>query len=512
MNSPYFNNSDLWWAHTITSSYAAVALNMNANNASLTVEQAKIFKEINPKFKFLVTNAQPLLLRSCPALVLGASEYVRPADVAAVALRTSVAALTVTVHLATAMPPQVYQNAELGPLTHEATRTIAAHPGWWARTDDGVPIKTNQGYELNHTVPEVRKWCNGYPVQVFGTAVKELLDGLFYDGMGYNPGRYAGVSRARHDAWFEGKMKLADEARALYGGMNGGEVWGNGAVGVTAGYNNYTYKGKPVGWHTSLDHLDTGFLEGAGGYWYENRTTGEWIPDFFEAFLQGVIAASTGGKTVVLHFSPGPAFPPIVHVRRPQCAAHRRALPRMRSCLSNAVPRAVPEKPEPGLQSLPRAGLAWELARHHRLGELLHRGRCPQGRRRLPRADVSALPDRRQRARVPPVRLVLRGAGREHSVPRWRAVWDAFLVVPRIFKAPRRPERPSHQKWPRLDARVCPRVRPRRRARTHRIDYHLALKGAAQNWEAPPHTLARIFDALVALCAPRSTIHRSTTL
>lgn len=47
-----------------------------------------------------------------------------------------------------------------------------------------------------------------------------------------------------------------------------------------------------------MDHLDAGFLEGAGGYWYENTTTGDWIPDFFEAFLEGVIAASTGGKTV----------------------------------------------------------------------------------------------------------------------------------------------------------------------------------------------------------------------
>ena len=55
------------------------------------------------------------------------------------------------------------------------------------------------------------------------------------------------------------------QARALYGGLNGGEVWGNGAVGDTAIYNNFTYKGKPVSWRTSLDHLDTGFLEGAGG-------------------------------------------------------------------------------------------------------------------------------------------------------------------------------------------------------------------------------------------------------
>ena len=130
--------------------------------------------------------------------------------------------------------------------------------------------------------------------------------------MGYNPNRFHDVNLARHDAWFAGKMQMADEARALYGGMNGGEVWGNGAVGVTGRYHNFTYQGKLVSWHTAMDHLDTGFLEGAGGYWYENSTTGEWIPEFFEAFLEGVISASAGGKTIVLHFSPGPAFPPII--------------------------------------------------------------------------------------------------------------------------------------------------------------------------------------------------------
>eukprot|EP01047_Picozoa_sp_COSAG01_P096218 COSAG01_NODE_26761_length_704_cov_0.803306_1_plen_181_part_10 len=180
---------------------------------------------------------------------------------------------------------------------------IASHPEWWARTDAGVPLRTKQGYELNHSVPAVRSFYNHYPLEVFGADAKGLLDGLFNDGMGYNPGRFKGVSLARHDAWFEGKMKLADEARALYGGLNGGEVWGNGAVGVTARYHNFTYQNKLVSWHTSLDHLDTGFLEGAGGYWYEDQTTGEWIPEFFEAFLEGVIAASTGGKTIVLHFS-----------------------------------------------------------------------------------------------------------------------------------------------------------------------------------------------------------------
>ena len=47
--------------------------------------------------------------------------------------------------------------------------------------------------------------------------------------------------------------------------------------------------------------------------WYMNTTTGEWLPDFFNTFLEGVINASTAGKTVVLHFNPGPSFPPFIN-------------------------------------------------------------------------------------------------------------------------------------------------------------------------------------------------------
>jgi hypothetical protein len=53
---------------------------------------------------------------------------------------------------------------------------------------------------------EVRKWFISYSIHVFGTDAKELRDGQFYDGMGYNPNRFAGVSLPRHDAWYEGKM------------------------------------------------------------------------------------------------------------------------------------------------------------------------------------------------------------------------------------------------------------------------------------------------------------------
>lgn len=54
----------------------------------------------------------------------------------------------------------IYQNAELGPLTQDATATINAHPEWWCRDDDGTPLKTTQGYFLNHTLADVRAWYN----------------------------------------------------------------------------------------------------------------------------------------------------------------------------------------------------------------------------------------------------------------------------------------------------------------------------------------------------------------
>eukprot|EP00039_Didymoeca_costata_P020874 m.342719 g.342719 ORF g.342719 m.342719 type:complete len:439 (-) comp21751_c0_seq1:144-1460(-) len=263
INSPYFNNSDLWWATTIVSSYSAVALNFNSADPSETVQQAKILKSIaasmNREFKFLI-----------------------------------------------------YENSELGPLTQEATNTINANPSWWVRDDNGIPLGSKQGYYLNHTLPEVRSFYNNYPLQVFGADAKDLLDGIFNDGMGYNPDRFPRTNLSRHDEWFQGKMTLADEARAIYGKLNGGEVWGNGALGVTGRYHNYTYNGSLVSWKTALDHLDTGFLEGAGCFWYEDPNTGEWIPDFFETFLEGVINASTAGKTVILHFSPGPSNSPLL--------------------------------------------------------------------------------------------------------------------------------------------------------------------------------------------------------
>lgn len=261
INNPNFNTSDLWWAETIVSSYAGVALNFNSFNVSATVEQARILKNLNPNFKFLI-----------------------------------------------------YQNSELGPLTRDADATIKMHPEWWCRDDTGNPIGTKQGNFLNHSRSDVRNWYNNYPLEVFGDEAKELLDGIFNDGMGYSPNTLVNTNLARHDDWFKGKMKLGDEARAIYGGLNGGEVWGNAALGVTARWNNFSYPpGTLVSWETVMDHIDTGFLEGAGGYWYINQTTGAWIPDYFNLFLETIINASSAGKTVVLHFAPGPSFPPFIN-------------------------------------------------------------------------------------------------------------------------------------------------------------------------------------------------------
>ena len=123
-------------------------------------------------------------------------------------------------------------------------------------------LKHPQGYYLNHSGhADLRAWHIGYPKEVFGADAAQLLDGLFFDGMGYIPQGLRNTNVARNDAWFGGKMQLGDEARALYGGLNGGEVWGNAALGITARYANFTYDGQLVDFRTSMDHLDTGFLE-----------------------------------------------------------------------------------------------------------------------------------------------------------------------------------------------------------------------------------------------------------
>jgi hypothetical protein len=258
INNPNFNNTDLWWAKTIASSYAAVALNLNSANTSITVEHARILKRLNPKIKFLV-----------------------------------------------------YQNSVLGPLTNEASATINAHPEWWCRDDTGAPITLPQGYTLNHSRADVRSFYNNYPLHVFGADAKELLDGVLNDDMGYSPHSLAKTNLARHDQWYRGKMQMSEEGSAIYGALNGGEMWGNDALNFNSQFSNTAYNGSVVNWNTSLAYQDVGFVEGAGCFWYQNRTTGEWEPDRFNTFLEGVINASAAGKPVVLHFSPGPSNVPI---------------------------------------------------------------------------------------------------------------------------------------------------------------------------------------------------------
>ena len=50
-------------------------------------------------------------------------------------------------------------------------------------------------------VADVRTWYNNYPVHVFGAEAKQLLDGMFNDGMGYSPNTLHNTNLARHDAW-----------------------------------------------------------------------------------------------------------------------------------------------------------------------------------------------------------------------------------------------------------------------------------------------------------------------
>ena len=142
-----------------------MALNIDKFDPSHTVEQARIITNINPNFKLWV-----------------------------------------------------YQNSDLGPLTVDATKTINVHPEWWYRNDDGVLLKSSQGYFFNH-------------------------------------------SRTY------GKMQMADEVRAMVrcGEMGGLDVYGR--------YNNFTYHGDLVNWTISVDLLDTDFQEVGLCDWYMNATS-----------------------------------------------------------------------------------------------------------------------------------------------------------------------------------------------------------------------------------------------
>jgi hypothetical protein len=54
ISNPNFNNTDLWWAKTIVSSYAALAINFDGGDPSRTVTQARLLKQLNPEFKVCV--------------------------------------------------------------------------------------------------------------------------------------------------------------------------------------------------------------------------------------------------------------------------------------------------------------------------------------------------------------------------------------------------------------------------------------------------------------------------
>ena len=173
--SPIVNTTSLWWVKIIMSSYTGVALNINPFNHSIMVEIARILKKLNPKFKVLI-----------------------------------------------------YQNSDFGPDTNEADAIIKGHPEWWCRDDDGNVIPGNGQYPwiLNHSRSDVRSFYNNFPLKIFGDEAKELVDGLFHDGMGYGPEELLvhghSTNVARTEAYFQGKMKLADEGRKIYGGLNGG--------------------------------------------------------------------------------------------------------------------------------------------------------------------------------------------------------------------------------------------------------------------------------------------------
>ena len=98
--------------------------------------------------------------------------------------------------------------------------------------------------------------------------------------------------------------------------------------------------------------------------WYENTTTGEWIPEFMEVFLEGVINHSFTPVQVHITSCPGPDTPvvliwvPWYQDRTGVKLCHQR-IHRWKNRGSPLQPRAVvsaihalPAEPKPVLQQL----------------------------------------------------------------------------------------------------------------------------------------------------------------
>ena len=268
-SSEIFNMSDQWWIREIAENYAAVAFNdfLDSQNFNGTGESslailARALKAINPKIKLLY-----------------------------------------------------YQNSGMVSIIKFIVDQLFDHPEWWMKDDYGhvlwfrEPTAESRGHPLvDLSVPEAQKWFVNAPLSLFKSRedAKALCDGIFIDGAGFRDFN-ANISAERYRKLFEGKMQMMQLAQDTFTELNGGEIWGNGAMEAHPAPN----LPADITWNTTLQHFNGGFDEMFGSFSTENAD-GSWNVPLMERSFETIINVSNAGHTVVIHAFPGPANVPFV--------------------------------------------------------------------------------------------------------------------------------------------------------------------------------------------------------
>ena len=123
-----------------------------------------------------------------------------------------------------------WDTSQAGLACYNANDEFVAHPEWWLKGDDGVPI-TPHVIDVMNT--EAVSWWKSVPLGgqngtglYNGTPVKELIDGVLADGSSWN--NIANISIARLEALSDAKEDMLLALQTDLTAANGGKVMANG--------------------------------------------------------------------------------------------------------------------------------------------------------------------------------------------------------------------------------------------------------------------------------------------
>lgn len=202
---------------------------------------------------------------------------------------------------------------------------LRAHPEWWWNSSttglpltsrsasDCVPVATSScDPYVDWRVPAAREWFAKLPLAEVNSTddYAKLIDGFMIDGSQYGNPFPHNTTAAEYDAVFQGKMTMLSDAQAFYQELNGGEVWGNPLFDTQ---DVGTPGKKGADYNFTLRHYGGAFDEMFGSY-FTLDGNGEWDVVAMEESIYAMRNASNDGKSITLHLSPGPAYPPFLPV------------------------------------------------------------------------------------------------------------------------------------------------------------------------------------------------------